>query len=63
METTNTLKTKLALEKLNRAQAAMNYAQITTNDDPRIELTAQYNAQMAALTPTERDALLDELGD
>jgi hypothetical protein len=61
METTNALKAKLALEKLNRANAAMNYTQISDNDDPRISLSKTYNDQMAALTPAERDALLNEL--
>jgi len=62
METKNTMKAELASEKLNRAQAAMGHNQISDNDDPRIQLTAAVNRQMAALTPAEREALLNKWG-
>ena len=62
MDTKGTLKAELLNEKINRANAAMGHAQITSNDDPRNDLIAQYNAQMAKLTDAERNALLEKWG-
>ena len=49
-------------ERYNRADEVLKHSQITDNEDPRIALSQQINAGMAALSEAERDALLEEWG-
>jgi hypothetical protein len=53
---------RLLREKVNRLNAEMRYGQIVSDDDPRNALYGEVNEHMAALTETERAALLDEWG-